>query len=167
MVSPERRRRAAGLCVLANALSPVPPARHVGRAWTHPPWTALGMGWWGAASRSAGGQDPISLLLTQFLCRCRARLPVNSVTRASQMWLFCFSPVCSTGESCKKSSLPAVLTCQEKGARSPGCASKGLRGVEGSSDTASSASQQLSRQWWAQKPCLAPFWARSSARQHL
>lgn len=87
---------------------------------------------------------PVPLLLTQFLCRCRARLPVSSVTRASQMWVFCFSPICSTGESCEKSSLPAVLMCQEKGARSPGCASKALRGMVGSSTAASSASQQLS-----------------------
>lgn len=57
------------------------------------------------------------------VCGSRARLPVSSVSRTSQMW-FCFSPIFSTGESCEQSLPPVVLMCQEKGACIPGCTSQ-------------------------------------------
>lgn len=45
----------------------------------------------------------LTLLLCQHLSSHGAWLPVGSITRASQMRLFCFPPFFSPGESCKQS----------------------------------------------------------------
>lgn len=65
----------------------------------------------------------------------------------------------STGESREQSSPAVVLVCQEEGARSPGGTPECLHGPVGSGDGSSSSPQLLQHRWWAQKLCLALFWA--------
>jgi len=76
------------------------------------------------------------------------------------MWLFCFSPIFSTGESCEQSLLPVVLMRQEKGARSPGYTAECLHGMACSRSGSSSSTPCLSRRCGC-KSCVWPHFRQA------